>query len=107
MTNKEYTNLVEQGKFPEDPRVPLDKGFEDARGVIQNLLLTSIRNIAVITSKAGSIRSNHYHKEDWHYMYVVSGSMNYWERDVSASGEGIEPIVIKAGELVFTGPNKV
>lgn len=107
MDHEAYVHLVERGDYPTDPRVPLPKGYEDARGVIQNLLLTTVRNVAFVTSKKGTIRSNHYHKEDWHYLYVISGSFNYYERGVEDSGEHIEPLLVKAGEMVFTPPLKV
>ena len=49
------------------------------------------------------MRSNHYHVTDWHYMYVLRGSFDYYYRPTD-SGE--EPKVIKvcAGEMVFTPP---
>jgi quercetin dioxygenase-like cupin family protein len=107
MDHEAYVRLVDAGQFPTDPRVPLPEGFEDARGAIQNLLLTTVRNVALVTSKQGTTRSNHYHKEDWHYLYVISGSFNYYERGLDETGENIEPLLIKAGELVFTPPLKV
>lgn len=107
MDHETYVHLVEQGEYPKDPKVPLPKGYEDARGVIQNLLLTTVRNVAFVTSKKGTVRSNHYHKEDWHYLYVISGSFNYYERGLEDSAENIEPFLVKAGEMVFTPPLKV
>lgn len=106
MDHETYIKLVEKGEYPSDPKVPLPKRFEDARGIIQNLLLTTVRNVALVTSKKGTTRSNHYHKEDWHYLYVISGSFNYFERTLDGSSD-VEPVVVKAGEMVFTPPNKV
>lgn len=107
MNNKEYTNQVAAGNFPNEIVVPLDPPFEDIRGKIQNLVLSPITSTAIITSKAGSVRSNHYHNENWHYLYIVSGSMEYYERDVDASGENVKPTIVKSGEMVFTAPHKV
>lgn len=105
MKNKEYTDLVDKGQYPSEPLVELDSPFVDDRGVIQNLLNTSINGAAVITSKKGSVRSNHWHKTDWHYLYVLSGSMEYYERPVDLSrDDSIPPIVVKAGQMVFTPP---
>jgi quercetin dioxygenase-like cupin family protein len=106
MNNREYSVLVDQGKFPSDVQVPLDTPFVDARGVIQNLLLSPITSVAIITSKAGTERSNHWHRENWHYLYVVSGSMEYYERPVGviATDCATTPLVVKAGEMVFTRP---
>lgn len=107
MTNKKYTNLVEKQEYPADSLVPLDLPFVDDRGSIQNLLNTPINGSAIIISKKGSIRSNHWHKEDWHYLYVMSGSMEYYERDVGTLNDSQPPIIVTAGQMVFTPPNKV
>lgn len=105
MNNKIYTDLVDKGNFPDDPKVPLDEGFKDERGAIQNLLLSPIGSVAVIDSKAGTVRSNHWHRENWHYLYVLSGSMKYLEKNVD--GSDLKEIMCKAGDLIFTGPNKI
>jgi dTDP-4-dehydrorhamnose 3,5-epimerase-like enzyme len=106
MNSTEYINAVINKDYPEDRFVPLDIPFEDDKGLIQNLLLdATIRSISVITSKHGSIRSNHYHKTDWHYLYIVSGSLRYYERDINGSNKIIK--VFKAGEMFFTPPMKV
>lgn len=82
--------------------VPLPAPFVDARGVIQTIVRDKkISTVQLITSKAGSIRANHYHKTDWHYMYVVSGTMTYFYRPV---GSQVTPssILVQAGQLVYT-----
>ena len=81
MNNKEYTEAVDKGYYPVDKIVSLPEPFINDKGIIQNLLLFPITSIAVITSKAGSVRSNHYHKTDWHYLYILSGSMKYYEKE--------------------------
>ena len=48
------------------PREP----FVDERGEILNLLDVSVTSIAVITSKKGAVRANHYHKTDYHYCWL-------------------------------------
>lgn len=107
MDNKKYTEAVDKEEYPEDCFVPLDDPFVDDRGSIQNLLNTSIHGAAIITSKKGSVRSNHWHKTDWHYLYVMSGSMLYYERGLEENGADIGPYIVSAGEMVFTPPNKV
>src|SRR5437667_352317 len=58
---------------------------------------------AIISSKKGSVRSNHYHVTDWHYMYVLKGSFDYYYRP---TGSAEQPSVtrVKAGEMIFTPP---
>lgn len=109
MKNKEYTDAVAQEEYPEEALVPLDDPFVDDRGSIQNLLNTAMHGAAIITSKAGSVRSNHWHKTDWHYLYVMSGSMEYYERNVGmpTGFNKDNPVIVKAGQMVFTPPNSV
>lgn len=104
--NLEYTKKVEAENYPDSPVVPLGSKFEDERGFIQNLLFTNVQSIAIIKSKAGTVRSNHYHLTDWHYLYVVSGEMEYYERELGDNFTATHTVV-KAGGMVFTPPMKV
>ena len=73
--------------------------FTDERGCIRN-----IGHASIIESKAGSVRSNHYHKAGWHYLYVVSGAMRYKEKD-APGGTVILDRLVEPGQMVHTGPN--
>ena len=89
-------------------KVFLGSCITDDRGIIQNIINKTFNHVAMIQSKKGSIRSNHYHLTNSHYMYVVSGKMEYWERDVNDSdGNYITVDVCEAGEMVLTGPNVI
>lgn len=85
----------------------LPLAFVDSRGVIQNILEgVPIEGVALIISAAGTERSNHYHKEDFHYLFVISGRMQYYERDIEEVFTG-SPTIIEQGQMVFTPPMKV
>lgn len=103
MTNREYTALVDKGEYPESPIVPLDVPFENQNGAIQNLLLEKFTSAALIISRPGSIRANHYHKTDWHYTYVIEGAVEYYWRKVG-SKEQPKWTVVGPGQLFFTPP---
>lgn len=105
MTNKEYTDLVEKKEYPKDPLVPLDTPFVDDRGVIQNLLNCNIGSVAIITSKKHSVRSQHFHKQNNHHLYIISGKVEYYERDLDGSNVLIR--TYGPGQMFFTPPNKV
>lgn len=108
VTNKEYTDFVDAEQYPTDPIVPLPLPFADDRGVIQNLLNCSVNGAAIIISTKGSVRSNHWHREDFHYLYVVSGSMEYYERNLRVPAPSdYKPLIVTAGQMVFTPPNMV
>ena len=83
-------------------------GFADARGEIFKLLddgKTSIKSVLLITSKKGAIRANHYHKKDSHYVYMLSGSMEYTEQPLKGGKK--ESVIVKKGDLVYTPPMTV
>jgi len=103
MTNDEYTSAVDRGEWPEDPRVPLDPPFVNHNGSIQNLVLKPMTSMSALDSVKGAVRANHYHKTDWHYTYVASGSVAYLVRPIGSS-EVPEPIVFRKGEMFFTPP---
>jgi dTDP-4-dehydrorhamnose 3,5-epimerase-like enzyme len=93
----------EHEAWPTSVIVPLAAPFSDARGAIQPLVDATMRSAVLISSKKGSVRANHYHRTDWHYSYVVSGSIEYFHRP-TGSDEEPERIMIKAGEMFFTPP---
>ena len=74
-----------------------DHGYVDERGEIKEILTAPIRTVLLITAKKGSVRANHYHKKDVHWTYVISGSMEYYEKH-----RRLEMAVVKAGKSVFS-----
>ncbi len=70
----------EKATWPSEPLVALEKPFVDARGAIQPLVDEMMKSAVMIESKKGSLRANHYHKTDWHYCYVISGTIEYFHR---------------------------
>src|SRR5689334_25386593 len=105
MDHDEYTSLVDRGHYPSSSLVPLAEPFVDERGSIQNLLLKQCHSVALITSRQGSVRANHRHQTDWHYIYVLSGSVLYFER-AAGDTELPEPLRLNAHDMVFTAPNR-
>ena len=95
--------LDDPKNWPKDVRVDLEDDHEDDRGFIRCLVNLPMRNISLILSKKGSVRSNHYHKTDWHYMYILSGRMDYYYRQNGETGE-IKKEILKKGDMLFPAP---
>ena len=93
----------EKLSWPKSVIVELAKSFDDERGSIQPLVDMKMKSSVLITSNEGAVRANHYHKTDWHYCYVISGSIKYYYRP---TGSDADPkcVITKAGEMVFTPP---
>ena len=64
-----------------------------------------MKNLSMIFSKKGALRSNHSHHEDWHYMYTIYGSFDYYYRP-HGTNEDIKMETFVAGEMVFTPPKE-
>lgn len=85
--------------------IPNIQRDSDARGSILSIVDEPVRNVSIIVSTAGSIRSNHYHHTDWHLMFVLEGQIDYFFRDVE-TGE-VEYLCVKSGDNIFTPPKEL
>lgn len=65
----------------EPPLLPPDAVHTDPRGSITALPPFATAGTMVIESERGAVRGNHYHHDESHLMYVVSGRMIYIEDD--------------------------
>lgn len=101
--HERYTTNVDKGRYPQDVQVPLPAPFANAAGEIQNLLLKPVQSVARIESVKGAVRANHWHRTDFHYAFVESGKVLYFERDVGCTTIP-EPITFGPGEMFFTPP---
>ncbi len=96
---------IEAGRYPEDPRVEIPEPFENDAGSIWNIAHGLFGSATFIKSLAGSVRSNHYHQTDSHFIYVVSGTMYYyWKDALGADDQPCHRIRVNKGQLVFTPP---
>ncbi|MBL6931665.1 MAG: cupin domain-containing protein [Rhodospirillales bacterium] len=93
----------EKQSWPDEAIVPLEKPFVDDRGAIQPLVDRMMKSAVMIESKKDSLRANHYHKTDWHYCYVMSGTIEYYHRP-TGSEDDPEMLLVKEGQMVFTPP---
>lgn len=88
-------------QLPASTMVALEEPFRDARGYIQNLVHRPVGSAVLIFSEQGAVRGEHWHKEDFHYCFVLAGSLLYAERPVGSS-QVPSTTRIAAGELFFT-----
>lgn len=83
--------------------------FTDKRGEMffltgDNFHFTSA---LLIHSKKNSIRANHYHKKDSHYVYLLKGKMEYVYKELSTKDAKKKSILVNEGEMVFTPPMEI
>lgn len=81
--------------------------FVDERGYITRLIDTDeypLRAVLEITGKKDTVRGNHYHKTDAHYVYCQSGRFEYSEKNPHDPDAKTETVVLEPGDLVLSKP---
>ncbi len=78
---------------------------KDKRGSIISIVNEKCSNVSIITCKKGSIRSNHYHLKDWHYIYVLKGKINYFYSDLKKIKVNYK--LVSTNEIIFTPPKEI
>ena len=94
---------MSEKKYLDKDILDLPEGYKDTRGIIQPLCDLNMKSASLIVSQPNSWRANHYHKTDWHFIYVLRGQFEYFFRKTN-SKEEIKKKSVKKGELLFTGP---
>jgi len=97
----EVSHLFKPSHFVDYPRIQIPQEFQDGRGSIRNIADGHLGDVAIIDSRPGAVRANHYHHEDWHFTYVVNGSITYeWTDGIES--KNVYRAEFKPGELIFT-----
>ncbi|MBS3136771.1 cupin domain-containing protein [Candidatus Woesearchaeota archaeon] len=91
--------------MPNEKIIKIKPAFEDERGTISNILDAPISHVAIITSKKGSVRANHYHPHQIQYEYLVSGEYESYSKDLTKEPTETEKTIIAPGDLVITPAN--
>ena len=81
----------------------IETAFIDERGTIINIFEGKIEHIAIITSKKGTVRANHYHKNIHQYIYLVSGLLETYCCNINNPEKKYMQLV-RAGDLIDTPP---
>ena len=79
----------------------IDPAVKDVRGAITNVFEGRIEHIALITSKKGTVRANHYHKQDHQFIYLVSGAFESHSIDIHDTSKR-QVLEIEPGDIVET-----
>lgn len=81
--------------------------FTDQRGVITDILSVPLKHVCLITSKKGSVRASHYHKEQTQYTYVLDGKIELTTMDMREKNPKPATTIVAAGQLVSIPPMMV
>ena len=82
--------------------------FVDYRGAITRIInepKVKIKAVLIITQKKGTIRGNHYHKKDYHWVYCASGKFRYYEKNMKKKSNKVTSVILKSGDLVLSKPH--
>ena len=77
----------------------------DARGNITSIVDYPVQNVSIIDSVKGSIRSNHFHKVDFHFMYVLEGSIDYFFKPICS--KEVRYFKVLKGDTILSPANEI
>ena len=89
--------------FEDKDLIELPENHSDERGFIQPLCDLEMKSASLLYSKKNTWRANHYHKSDWHFIYVLEGGFDYYYRKTNSNGK-IKKKTVKKNQLLYTGP---
>jgi len=106
------SGMTDATKAKEEVLAQPEKLADDDRGLIEKLGTGPWQSVLRITSKAGTVRANHYHQHDSHLCFLESGKLRYVERDVLSATDNPETpelgelreYIIEPGQLFYTSP---
>ena len=77
----------------------------DDRGRILSIVDHNIKNVSIIETFPNSMRSNHFHHKDFHFMYILEGEIDYFFKPLNS--DEISYFKIEAGTTIFTPNNEI
>ena len=89
--------MINKKKF----KFKIGKTFKDKRGWLKKILDGNFSSCIEVYSKKGSVRANHYHKKDKHFIYIISGEILYFRRDRKKNAKS-KVTLMKKNDLFFT-----
>ena len=76
---------------------------KDERGSILSICDIPCKNVSIINCNKNTIRSNHYHKKDYHIMHVVKGEIDYFYKTIK--GKKVSYLKVKKNDLILAIPS--
>lgn len=78
--------------------------FTDDRGEMSHLIGENIdiTSVLYITSKKGSVRANHYHKKDVHYVFLLKGKIEYTYKNLNIKNKKKNLVIVRSGYIIET-----
>ena len=95
-------NVNKESFYRDKDIIDTAQKIEDGRGFIQGICDLEMKSASIIFTKKNQWRANHYHKKDWHFIYVTKGSFEYYFRKTN-SNEDIKKKIVNLGQVLFTG----
>ena len=75
----------------------------DKRGSILSIVDFPVKNVSIIESYKDTFRSNHFHHVDFHFMYVLEGSIDYFYKSLDSGEEKYLKVI--SGDTILS-PSK-
>ena len=81
----------------------LKPAAKDKRGLIYDILETSVKHVGYITFVKNAVRGKHYHKKSTQFTYVISGKIELITKDLKP-GSRLKKVVMTKGDFALIPP---
>ena len=98
MTRKSFNNWKN--------KQPNLESFTDSRYDSDIFYDVDINHVVIISSEAGAIMGNHWHKQTTQWTLVTKGELEYWHKPVE-SNEPAQCEILGPGDFVKSDPNEI
>jgi len=85
---------------------PLELNSDERGSIVDIFYNSKIDHVAVIKSKPGIIRGNHYHKDTTQHILITHGSLEYWYKKLDSEDKS-EKILMSKGDFISTPPYEI
>ena len=87
-------------------KAPLQLIKEKRGNIVDIFYKENINHVAVINSKKGAQRGDHYHKKTTQHMLITKGALEYWHKPLKSRSPATYEL-LHEGDLVSTPPLEV
>ena len=86
----------------------INASFKDKRGKIFDIFVNSPKDhCALITSKKGAVRGNHFHKKSTQFTFILNGKFRFYRAKVNKTGQIVEKVrrkIVTKNEFIVHPP---
>src|ERR1700677_2269179 len=87
-------------------KLPLELHTDKRGKIVDVFYRANIQHVAIISSRKGSLRGDHYHADTVQHMLITKGALEYWHKPLG-SARAAKCEILRSGDLVTTPAHEI